>query len=253
MKNTIFILTLLTLVSCSVSVRVPGNRFHTPETNGKKKVNASLGRAGMGKVELTEDYTRYYVSTKDAKLSYSQSLHGEFSYGASDNVDVGLFYNSDSSLSLFGKGNLLSGDWGGGQKYYLSGVVSGGISSEEKEADGNSFNSNDARVSINFFTLDAGLLIGSRVSESFLYYAGLYYLNMSFDSEHKIGSKTKDKKGYITAPTATYGFEWSLGKSLSLTAEGAYSKLGVGDDEKKFISNQQTRGIHSWGVRLNIF
>lgn len=102
MKNTLLILTL-TMSACSVSVRVPGNRFHTPEVLGKKRLSAGLGKMGMGKVQFTDDYTRRHASAKNSSLLYSNSLHGQLSYGVSSNADLGIFYNSDSSLSAFGK------------------------------------------------------------------------------------------------------------------------------------------------------
>lgn len=250
MKNTLLILTL-TMSACSVSVRVPGNRFHTPEVLGKKKVGASLGKAGMGKVEFTDDYTRRHALAQNASLHYSKSLHGQLSYGVSPNADLGIFYNSDSSLSLFGKANFLTGDFGSSQKYFVSGVLSGGFSSESKTADKTALSDN-AEIDMSFWNTDAGILIGARASDYFLYYAGLYYLSMNYSSEHRIDLVTKEEKGVITSPTATYGFELRISKHLSLTAEGAYSKLGISSDKSDFIATDKKRDIHSWGVRFNI-
>lgn len=130
-------------------------------------------------------------------------------------------------------------------------MLSGGFSSENKTSDDTAL-SDDSEIDMSFWNTDAGILIGARTNDHFLYYAGLYYLSMNYSSEHRINQIQKNEKGIITSPTATYGFELRLNKHLSLTAEGAYSKLGISSDKSDLIATDKKRDIHSWGFRFNI-
>lgn len=249
MKSLGLFLSLLIFASCSVSVRVPGNRFHTPETVAEHKGTIGVGRAGMGKVELTDDFESHFIEDRDFNLSYSSSLHGSIAYGIINRVEVGAFYNYDSSTSLYGKVNILRSKMGSSE-FLLSGVMSIGISSDTKEA---TVSSTKSSVDVNFTTTDTGLLAGIAFTDRFMIYTGAYYLSMSYDGTHKVRDVSRDVEGSIISPTAVYGFQWKLSPSVALIAEGAYSKLGATTKEDDYSANQFKRDIHSWGVKMAIY
>ncbi len=245
MQRLILFTSIIFLVSCSVSVRVPGNRFHTPETVPEHKGSVGLGRAGMGKVELTQDFESQFIEERDFNLEYSSSLHGSIAYGPVERLEIGAFYNNDSSTSIYGKFNFLkSGD------FLLSGVLSLGLSGDQKTA---SIGGSNSSVDINFFNYDAGLLAGLSLSERFMIYSGAYYLRMSYEGTHKVRDVSREVAGSIASPTLVYGFQWKLSRSLSLVAEGAYSMLGASVAEDEYNPDQFQRDLHSWGVKLNIY
>ncbi len=249
MRHILVVVLLVFCSACSVSVRVPGNRFHTPETVGAKKGSVGIGRAGMGKVELTSDYESYFIEDRDFVLEYSNSLHGSLSYGLIDRVEIGAFYNSDSSTSLFGKIKILDSKVGSNQ-FLLSGVLSLGFSSDDKSV---SESSNNSSVEVDFTNHDTGLLAGLAFSDRFMIYTGAYYLSMSYEGTQKVRGNERKVEGSIASPTAVYGFQWRLSPSLALIAEGAYSKLGASTKEDEYSPDQFKRDIHSWGVKMAIY
>lgn len=249
MRGVFLFISLIFLASCAVSVRVPGNRFHSPETVEQNKGSIGLGRAGMGKVKLTENYESQFIEDRDFKLEYSSSLHGSLAYGIVNRVEIGAFYNNDSSTSLYGKFNFFKSKVGSNE-LLLTGVLSLGFSSEEKTA---MLGGTTSSVDISFYNSDVGLLAGLTLSERFLVYSGAYYLSMSYEGTHKVRDVSRDVKGSIVSPTLAYGFHWKMSPRLALIAEGAYSKLGASTKDDDYSANQFERDIHSWGVKFNIY
>ena len=249
MKQILPLFGAFLFMSCAVSVRVPGNRFQTPETLAPKKVSVGVGRAGMAKVELTSDFTRHYVGERDFALTYSSSAHGSFGVGVHDRVEFGAFYNYESSTSLYGKIKISDNEIGQGHRLIFSGVLSLGLSADSK--DEVQTGSLKDEIDLSYFTYDAGLLLGYTLNEDFMLYSGIYYLEMSASGKQIINGVQKDVEATIASPSVVYGFSYKISRIIDFIAEGSYSRVGASAQEDDSFPDRFKRNIHSWGVKFN--
>lgn len=250
MPKYIFVLLILFTTACSVSVRVPGNRFQTSETIGEtKRPFLGAGLAGMGRVQFSPNYSRTLIDEKNPDIMYSRSLHLSGITGVTPRFDIGVVYNNDSSFGLMGKWQFLKHSLTDSLKLSSAVVLSIGVSSDKSEEN----SGRPSSLNMEFGLGDMGLLLGLRVSPKHLFYSGAYLCNMDYEGKHTLHGQTYPLDGSISCDTVTYGWEFATSEKHRWILEGASTQIRTSDSTGVDRVYQKKRTInvvgfkHNWG------
>lgn len=242
------LLLLVLFAACSVSVRVPGNRFQTSETVGEiQRLWMGAGLAGMGKVQFTPDYSQRFVDEKNPDITYSSSLHLNAAAALTSRFDVGVIYNTDSSLGVMGKWQFLEHGLTDSLKLSSALVLSIGVSSDNKKEN----HGRPSVVDIDFGLGELGLVVGLRISPHHLFYSGAYLCDMNYTGKQTVHGQTRDLDGSISCDTITYGWEFATIEKNSWILEGATTRIKTSDSTGTNPVYQKKRTINVFGIKHN--
>lgn len=229
-----------------MSVRVPGNRFQTSEAIGEiQRPWIGLGLAGMGKVLFTPNYSKTFFDEQNPDITYNSSLHVTGSAALTHRFDVGVLYNSDSSVGVVGKWQFLSHRFTDSLKLSSALALSVGVSGDDKNEESGRPSSVDMGLGLG----DLGLLVGMRVSPAHLFYSGAFLCNMDYEGKQTLHSQTRDLDGSISCNTITYGWEFSTGENYRWILEGAATEIKTSDSTGTDPIYQKKRAIHTFGLK----
>lgn len=247
-KN-LFLISILFNIGCSIDVKAPGNRFQTSETIGEsKKFTVAGALAGMGRVELTDDYAHHFVDEKNPHISYAYSPRVDGNLALTSRFDVGVFYAQDASASLMGKWQFLKHRLGSESSLSSALFFSYGISSDDK---GENYGTSTS-IDVDFKTSDLGLILGVRLSPTHLLYSGGFFCKILYDGHHTIGSQTRNLDGQFSCNAITYGWEYTVSQKSRVILEGATTNLKTSDSTGSSPTYQKERTINNIGLKYTL-
>ncbi|HAZ11242.1 MAG: hypothetical protein A2X86_08280 [Bdellovibrionales bacterium GWA2_49_15] len=252
MGNKILALLLLIffISSCALGVKVPGNRFQTSETSGKKgHFRVGAGEAGMSKVTLTPASDSVYINEKNPEISNAESsLIVDGRYAATRRLDLGILYYHDSTLSYLLKWQFLEGRFLQDKKYSMALSVSSGYSSDYA----NGVNSlRRTKSKIEYINSDLGLIAGIRPYSNFLIYGGIFDMFMTYEGQQTIDGDRRLYDGSIDSETITLGLEIAAEERWKIQIEGARSLIRTSASKKIQDSYDKAKIVHNIGAKLN--
>ncbi len=170
-KNLIWISSLILFASCAIKVKVPANRFDSPETMGghfRIKLNGGIG--GTHSVLLTEDYLTKAPDTTNPTHERSTFLRLGGGLSILENLDVEI----RNFNQLLGKYQLAGDSRQRAQAGNFALSVTGTIGYQSSKETGTPLSSGNKSITVKMteVLLDAGLISGYRVADWLLLYGG---------------------------------------------------------------------------------
>lgn len=216
------------LCSCAIAIRVPSTRFETPEaTGGSGGLVWDLTAANKAEIVLTDDYSLSAPNTSTPALRSTNVAGFNLGLSVVERLELKLkdLNTVSAKFQLLGpsKAKAKSGD--------LSAAIyaSGKINSTEGSGGGFSYQLSDHQY-------DGMAIVGLRLSDQLLAYAGLFRTLSEFDgSRTPTGGSAVAFSGKGTNDGASVGFEVGTGK-VRFIAEGSLNLLESGSSSRRIYN-----------------
>ena len=239
---------ITSLTNCAISTNMPTNRFDSPEAVGKLgnvRVSPGAYQASHDLI-LTDDYTLSAPNANHPQIKRSDYLYTiSAGIGLTKKLELGLKspWGSPSRFQL---------------KYQIFGVPKhqaskGDFSMAITSAIGFSENSDDSKdlvgqrykYEMDLSVFDGSFLMGYRLIDSILMYAGPFYTRYLFDGTwEEVGQRTKDFSGHANNYGANVGFQFDLSSVFSLKTEGGWAKS---------VSGSTAYDAYHGGVQVELY
>jgi hypothetical protein len=203
-KDFLLLYTMV-LVGCSSILKEPGPRFSTSETSGMGSGGAEVGRVAAHRLQPSTDF-RLTPIDHVAHLDHSSSLNFHNKYGLFESVDIEFDFGPDMPAFLNLKFQFLGASESTAKawNFSISGKIGYGIFVAAGEIPVPQI-SGDSQTQrefiINSGTTNYELLMGIRVMDPLLIYAGYFMMPFSYSNTFKEGVRdtikhSGDQTGY---------------------------------------------------------
>jgi hypothetical protein len=219
------------LAGCAFTLKLPLNRFESPEALGGFRPTIGAGIAGQSETVLTPD-PLYTAPDPDAPtLVRASDLFLSAQVGLGRRLELQLRAPSTAQL----KYQWLGSSQRENKEDQFSSAVTVGYGKLMREQTGTQLFSPDERreTSVNGTVLDAAMIFGTRSSELILFYGGPFVTLLSYSgtyvaSNTSTGSRTESAlEGTIRNLGANAGFEIAMSR-FRLRAETALGLVSAG-------------------------
>lgn len=248
-SDLILLTFLLISTACtSVSMMTTGNRFDTPEVIGKTKIHINpVAIEGGYSVELTKDYVKTPPNTDNPRINYSPiyRLEAGASLGSHFEIELQLHANTPA-MFVFKYQFLGEPKVSAKQGNFSAALTAGGGISTPVDVKTNFSSSNSYDNNINYYAIDAALLVGYRALDGLVIYAGPYYKPYFFDGNisQYSGSDRNTRtlisevtfNGRLTTYGASLGVQVMPTEKLHIKVEAAYTLIKAGPVRKSALS-----------------
>ncbi len=179
-----YLLLALTLSSCTIAIKTPGNRFISPETKGKLfDGDVAISYRGYTRSNLDTSGVSAGSKINNAlKNESSQALAAQGSLGFLDNLDIYIVAPDRSPIQAGLKFQILGEPENKAKKgnHSLAVTMSYGRQTDSNDSDSDIF---DVGVSadVKSRVRDASVIYGYRMGDWSLVYSGISYSNYDFD------------------------------------------------------------------------
>lgn len=220
------------LAACSVNIKMPVNRFDSPETIGQPGViKSEIGMQGTAEIVLAEDpQSNTQPNTTNPTINGDSRVRVAAAYSAFDALDIE--YRPPFGASF--KFQLIGTSYKSAKAGNFSAAISfGGKYAMNQYPD--PLSRDTIQMKLNETMFDAALIAGYRVADMFMVYGGPFITTDSFsgtwhdsvniDSTAKL---TGLNLGIEISATSFQGrLEYALGKASSMESSKTIGSLGA--------------------------
>jgi hypothetical protein len=235
----LFLLSLLSLISCSTNVRSLGTRMLSPESQGelgKGAIDARIQGNMNSKLNFANDKTQNHVER--GVPSYALGLAGDM--GLVRKLDVYAIAPLNDAAGVLGlKYQLIGESRKEAKKGNFSVSIAGGFGSSSTEATSSDLTVNGDNVKklkTDRDLIEGGLIAGYRWADNIVNYVNAYYVN-----QHVEGKVSTDSGVLVNAP-----FHYNQNSYIYSTGLIFYNnRLQLKVDYSHMVSNWIKTGSHT--------
>ncbi len=220
------------LTACSVNIRMPVNRFDSPEVIGQPGVvKTDLGLQGVSEIVLTNDPSSSTApNVKNPQINSTHRVRVSGTYSISDILDIE--YRPPLGASL--KAQILGVPYKSAKKGNFSLAASLGYKYAMNQ-DPDPTSGGGIRMKLNESMLDGAVIGGYRVLDMLMFYGGIFTVSDSYSGSwhdtFNIDSGAHTNGFNLGMELSASGFqsriEYAIGKTSVENADKTARSLGV--------------------------
>ena len=240
---------------CAVTIKMPANRYDSPETMGKQwRAKVATGLGGANNVILTPDFTTMAPNPQSPTFDTATEFQLRAGVAALENLDIEIKTLTALQIKyqFLGDGRLYAQPG----NFSMAATLAGGWNESQQNGTQLFGSSQRYEVKLKEGTFDGALIFGYRVNELFLMYGGPFFTLDSYtgtDSPldgNNVAISITNFSGSVFQTGANLGLEFGI-PIVQGRVELAYANVNSGDlnTGRVYIGGQVAVNLGKTGER----